>query len=147
MGTNFTNVVMLTSAAYMCSGLIGNLGGFSILADAAVSAGIPALLCFGMLVVFQQIIVFATGSPNGAQATMATPYVELAARYGYEPVTVSIMSSCGAGLARMYSPVAAVTILVMGSTGVTIGQLIKREIVPGIIATIALVVCSFLFII
>ena len=55
--------------------------------------------------------------------------------------------ACGAGLARMYSPVAAVTILVMGSTGVTIGQLIKREIVPGIIATIALVVCSFLFII
>ena len=147
MGTNFTNVVMLTAAAYMCSGLIGHLGGFSILADAAVKAGIPALLCFGMLVVFQQIIVFATGSPNGAQATMATPYVELAARYGYEPVTVSIMSSCGAGLARMYSPVAAVTILVMGSTGVTIGQLIKREIVPGIIASVALVICSFLFII
>ena len=147
MGTNFTNVVMLTAAAYMCSGLIGKLGGFSILADFAVNMGIPAILCFGMLVVFQQIIVFATGSPNGAQATMATPYVELAARYGYEPVTVSLMSSCGAGLARMYSPVAAVTILVMGSCNVTLGDLIKREIVPGIVATIGVVVCSFLFII
>lgn len=145
-GVAFTNVVMLTAAAYMCSGFIGKLGGFKILAGFASKSGLPAFICFGMLVVFQEIIVFATGSPNGAQATMAEAYLSLADTFGYEPVTVSLMSSCGSGIARMYSPVAAITILVMGVCDVSIGDLIKREIVPGVVAAICVILFSFMFI-
>ena len=143
MGVNLTNVVMLTAAATTCAGAIGKMGGFAVLAKIVVDLGVPAIISFGLIVVFLEVIVFATGSPTGAQTTMAPAMMELAGRYGFEPVRISLLSSAGAGFARHFSPVAGITILVMGTTGVTIGQLIKREFVPTIISLLALLVLTF----
>lgn len=144
MGQNLTSVVCITAAASACAGTITKIGGFGILSDIAVNAGLHPLLTFGVIVIFMQIIVLATTSPASAQTTMAPCFVELASRYGMDPAKLCVLSADGAGFARHLSPIAPIVVMVLGVSNTSMGDVYKRVIVPHVICTVA-ILCTVYF--
>lgn len=143
MGQYFTNIVVIITAAGVFAEAIKQLKGISILADwcshltgaTLIAAIMLSLIVFGTAVL--------TGSGNAPWFAFGPLTPEIAATLGTQTAALAVPMHLAGGIGRCLSPFCGGVIAITGVAEVEIGTVIKRNMVPLIVAFVLNVVASY----
>lgn len=138
MGSAFTNLVCLVAAANCFAKAISSIGGFAILTDLVANAGVPAAIILGIIGICGALIVVVSSSYNTAAYTFCPSVASIAASYGLTGELCTLPLQLCLGFGRILSPINASNLMIAGTAGVDIVKMIKRNIIPFIVAFITI---------
>lgn len=144
MGQYFTNIVVIITAAGVFAEAIKQLKGINILADwcshltgaTLIAAIMLSLIVFGTAVL--------TGSGNAPWFAFGPLTPDIAATLGTQTAAMAVPMHLAGGIGRCLSPFCGGVIAISGVAEVEVGTVIKRNMVPMIVAFVLNVVASFL---
>lgn len=145
MGNIFKTVVTLIIAAdIFASGLIslGFIDGLIVLSQ---SAGFNAV---GISVVMTVMIFLASmfmGSGNASFFAFGPLVPKIATKLGVDTTSMILPMQFSASMGRTVSPVAGVIIAVADIAGVSTFQIVKRNLIPLVVALVVMLVFHFIF--
>lgn len=145
MGSSISIVVLLVAASVFVTGLksIGLINELQNVMTSLNGNGMGFVLPL-ILVVITAIIVLLSGSGVALFYAMVPLMVPLAEAAGINPFAVTIPMGIAGNLLRAVSPVAAVIIIIAGTTKDNPIDIIKRTIVPMIGGTIFMFILSMI---
>ena len=145
MGSVFTSIVVLIIAAEIFAAGLRATGLITLLIKSAQGVGFGLGMMAVVLTMIVGLITFLTGSGVGAFSSFATLAPEVAKGMG-GAVTILInpMQFAG-GLFRAFSPVSGVVIAVAGAVGITPVALVRRTLVPMLVAIVVMMTCNALY--
>lgn len=145
MGNIFKSVVTLIIAAdIFASGLI-SLGFIDGLISLSQGAGFNAI---GISIVMTVMIFLASmfmGSGNASFFAFGPLVPKIATKLGVDTTSMILPMQFSASMGRTVSPVAGVIIAVADIAGVTTFQIVKRNLIPLVVALIVMLVFHFIF--
>ncbi len=97
------------------------------------------------MVAFTAIIVLLSGSGTALLFAMIPLMIPLSKAAGIHPVALSIPMQLSGNLLRAVSPVAAVVLIVAGTTKLSPMQIVRRTSVPMVFGVILSLILSILF--
>ncbi len=136
MGGAFTNLVCLVAAASCFAKAISVIGGLSILTDLVAATGFPAPVLVGLIGILACLIVVVSSSYNTGAYTFGPSIASLAASYGVSAAACTLPMQIALGFGRILSPINASHLLIAGTAKVDILKLIKRNVIPFVVAYI-----------
>lgn len=144
MGNCLAKIVSIIVAAGVFAEAVKALGGVQIIAN--FLAGIQGMTLFTIaamsLITFGAVILL--GSGNASWYAFAPLVPDIASRMGLEIASIAVPMHFATAIGRSLSPVAGVVIAVAGMAGLEATDLIKRNIVPMVIAFIVNVLASYI---
>lgn len=143
MGQYFTNIVVIITAAGVFAEAIKQLKGINILADwcshltgaTLIAAIMLSLIVFGTAVL--------TGSGNAPWFAFGPLTPDIAATLGTQTAAMAVPMHLAGGIGRCLSPFCGGVIAITGVAEVEIGTVIKRNMVPLIVAFVLNIVASY----
>ena len=143
MGKAMSVVALLTAASVFVVGLksIGLIAGLQNIMQNIDVAGFVLPL---VLVLFTAVIVILSGSGVALFYAMVPLMVPLALAAGIAPFAVTLPMGMAGNLLRACSPVAAVILIVAGTVKEAPYMIVKRTIVPSLIAVVFMFTLSML---
>ena len=143
MGRAMPIVALLVAASIFVVGLksIGLISQLQTVMQNTSSSGIVLPL---ILVVFTVIIVILSGSGTALFYAMVPLMVPLAQAASISPIALSIPMGLAGNLMRACSPVAAVILIVAGTTKQSPINIVKRTVFPSVIALVFMFVLSMI---
>ena len=143
MGQYFTNIVVIITAAGVFAEAIKQLKGINILADwcshltgaTLIAAIMLSLIVFGTAVL--------TGSGNAPWFAFGPLTPDIAATLGTQTAAMAVPMHLAGGIGRCLSPFCGGVIAITGEAEVEIGTVIKRNMVPLIVAFVLNIVASY----
>lgn len=97
-----------------------------------------------IMVVFTAVIVLLSGSGTALLFAMIPLIIPLSKAAGIDPVALSVPMQLAGNLLRAVSPVAAVVLIVAGTTKVSPVQIVKRTSVPMVFGVLMMLVMSLM---
>lgn len=97
-----------------------------------------------VMVIFTAIIVLLSGSGTALLFAMIPLMIPLADAAGIDPVTLSVPMQLSGNLLRAVSPVAAVVLIVAGTTKLSPVQIVKRTSIPMVFGVLMSVILSLM---
>lgn len=143
MGDVMSVVALLVAAQVFVQGLT-SIGIIDLVQSAMTSINSAGILLPAVMVLFTAIIVLLSGSGTALLFAMIPLMIPLANAAGIDPVSLSVPMQLSGNLLRAVSPVAAVVLIVAGTTKLSPVQIIKRTSVPMIFGVIMSVILSLL---
>ncbi|SDL00294.1 C4-dicarboxylate transporter DcuC [Natronincola ferrireducens] len=143
MGRAMTVVALLVSASIFVIGLnsIGLIAQLQSIMQSTNTVGFALPL---ILVLFTILIVTLSGSGTALFYAMVPLMVPLSEAAGINPIAIAIPMGLTGNLMRACSPVAAVIMIVAGTTKESPVSIVKRTIVPSVIAVIFMFILSMI---
>ncbi|KMT21050.1 C4-dicarboxylate transporter DcuC [Clostridium cylindrosporum] len=143
MGRAISVVALLVSASIFVTGLksIGLISGLQAIMKSTETVGFVLPL---ILVVFTAIIVILSGSGTALFYAMVPLMLPLAQAAAINPIAVTIPMGLAGNLLRACSPVAAAVLIIAGTTKQSPLNIVKRTLVPSIIALVFMFVLSMI---
>lgn len=143
MGQYFTNIVVIITAAGVFAEAVKQLKGINILADwcshltgaTLIAAIMLSLIVFGTAVL--------TGSGNAPWFAFGPLTPDIAATLGTQTAAMAVPMHLAGGIGRCLSPFCGGVIAITGVAEVEIGTVIKRNMVPLIVAFVLNVLASY----
>jgi len=129
MGDVMSVVALLVAAQVFVQGLT-SIGIIDLVQNAMTSMNSAGILLPAVMVLFTAIIVLLSGSGTALLFAMIPLMIPLANAAGIDPVSLSVPMQLSGNLLRAVSPVAAVVLIVAGTTKLSPVQIIKRTSVP-----------------
>lgn len=144
MGNCLAKIVSIVVAAGVFAEAIKALGGVQIVANALASIqGMTLFTIFAMsLITFGAVILL--GSGNASWYAFAPLVPDIAAKMGLNIASIAVPMHFATAIGRSLSPVAGVVIAVAGMAEIEMTDLIKRNVVPMVIAFIVNVLASYI---
>ena len=136
-------VILLIAASVFVSGLKG-IGIISVLQKSMENTSASGILLPLILVIFTAIIVLLSGSGTALFFAMVPLMVPLATAAHISPYAVTVPMGLAGNLLRAVSPVAAVVMIVAGSTKQEPLDIVKRTSVPMIVGVVFMLIMSFI---
>lgn len=143
MGNSMGIVILLIAASVFVSGLKG-IGIISVLQKSMENTSASGILLPLILVIFTAIIVLLSGSGTALFFAMVPLMVPLATAAHISPYAVTVPMGLAGNLLRAVSPVAAVVMIVAGSTKQEPLDIVKRTSVPMIVGVVFMLIMSFI---
>lgn len=144
MGNAMGIVALLVAASIFVAGLT-SIGIMQQLEKTMTSLSGAGYILPIIMVLFTAIIVLISGSGTALFYAMIPLMVPLAAAAGISAVMLSIPMGMAGNLLRAVSPVAAVIVIIAGTTKENPINIVKRTSVPMIGGTVIMLILSFLF--
>lgn len=143
MGSAMDIVVLTVAASVFVKGLtsIGLIAQLQTIMQTTQSSGFVLPL---IMVVFTALIVILSGSGTSLFFAMVPLMVPLAAAAGISAFALSVPMGMAGNLLRAVSPVAAVVVIVAGTTKESPIDIVKRTSVPMILGTVFMFVLSMI---
>ena len=143
MGRAMPIVALLVAASVFVVGLksIGLISQLQEIMQNTSSSGIVLPL---ILVVFTVIIVILSGSGTALFYAMVPLMVPLAQAASISPIALSVPMGLAGNLMRACSPVAAVILIVAGTTKQSPINIVKRTVFPSVVALVFMFVLSMI---
>lgn len=143
MGQYFTNIVVIITAAGVFAEAVKQLQGINILADWCSNLTGATLIAAAML----SLIVFGTavltGSGNAPWFAFGPLTPGIAASLGTQTAAMAVPMHLAGGIGRCLSPFCGGVIAITGVAEVEISTVIKRNMVPMIVAFVLNVIASY----
>ncbi len=143
MGDVMSVVALLVSASVFVQGLT-SIGIIQMIQTSMQHVGGSGVILPLIMVVFTAIIVLLSGSGTALIFAMIPLIVPLSKAAGIEPQALAIPMQLAGNLLRAVSPVAAVVLIVAGTTKLEPLQIVKRTSVPMVFGTVMMLVLSLL---
>lgn len=145
MGQYFTNVVVIIVAAGVFAEAIKQLKGITILAGwFATLSGATLIVAFALsLIVFGTAMLTGSGNAPWFAFGILTP--DIAATLGTQTATLAIPMHLAGGIGRSISPFNRGVIAISGVAEVEIKDVIKRNLIPVIVAYSLNVITAYIF--
>lgn len=144
MGNCLAKIVSIIVAAGVFAEAIKALGGIQIIAN--FLANIQGMNLFTItamsLITFGAVILL--GSGNASWYAFAPLVPDIATKMGLDIVAIALPMQLATSIGRSLSPVAGVVIAVAGMAGIESTDLIKRNVVPMVIALITNILASYI---
>lgn len=136
-------VILLVAAGVFVRGLtsIGIIAHLQTTMQTLNTAGFVLPL---ILVIFTAVIVLLSGSGTALFYAMVPLMVPLALAAGIDPVAITVPMGLAGNLLRAVSPVAAVVVIVAGTTKLEPFKIVKRTSVPMIVGVVFMFVLSMI---
>lgn len=143
MGRAMPVVALLVSASIFVIGLksIGLISQLQAIMESTETVGFVLPLT---LVIFTAIIVILSGSGTALFYAMVPLMLPLAEAAGINPIAVTIPMGLAGNLLRACSPVAAGVMIVAGTTKQSPLNIVKRTLVPSVIALVFMFILSMI---
>lgn len=143
MGSVMGIVALLVAAQVFVEGLT-SIGVIELVQTTMESMNGAGILLPVIMVIFTAIIVLLSGSGTALLFAMIPLMVPLAKAAGIDPIALSIPMQLSGNLLRAVSPVAAVVLIVAGTTKESPMDIVKRTSVPMIFGTVMSLVFSLI---
>lgn len=143
MGNAMGIVVLLVAATTFVNGL-KSIGLITQLQNIMQNASGTGFVLPLILVVFTAVIVILSGSGTALFYAMVPLMVPLAEAAGITPYAVTVPMGLAGNILRAVSPVAAVVVIVAGTTKTDPFQIVKRTSVPMITGLIFMFILSMM---
>lgn len=143
MGNVMGIVVLLVSASVFVQGLT-SIGIIDMIQNMMKNMSSSGVILPIIMVIFTAIIVLLSGSGMALLFAMIPLIVPLAKAAGIQPEALSVPMQLSGNLLRAVSPVAAVVLIVAGTTKLSPVSIVKRTSVPMIFGTIMMLVLSLM---
>ncbi len=144
MGNVMNIVALLVSAQVFVQGLT-SIGIIEIIQKTMENINSAGILLPLVMVAFTAIIVLLSGSGTALLFAMIPLMIPLSKAAGIDPVALSIPMQLSGNLLRAVSPVAAVVLIVAGTTKLSPMQIVRRTSVPMVFGVILSLILSILF--
>ena len=143
MGNVMGIVVLLVSASVFVQGLT-SIGIIDMIQNMMKNMSSSGVILPIIMVIFTAIIILLSGSGMALLFAMIPLIVPLAKAAGIQPEALSVPMQLSGNLLRAVSPVAAVVLIVAGTTKLSPVSIVKRTSVPMIFGTIMMLVLSLM---
>ena len=149
-GTFFTgmgdvmSIVALLVAAQTFVQRLTSLGIINLIQNAMQNMSGSGIVLPIIMVLFTAVIVLLSGSGTALVFAMIPLIIPLSKAAGIDPVALSIPMQLAGNLLRAVSPVAAVVLIVAGTTKLSPIQIVKRTSVPMIFGVVMMLVMSLI---
>jgi len=143
MGNAMGIVALLVSAGVFVTGL-KSVGLITHLQEFMTNASVPGFTLPLILVLFTAVIVLLSGSGTALFYAMVPLMVPLAVAANIDPIAVTVPMGLAGNLLRAVSPVAAVVMIVAGTTKQDPFKIVKRTAVPMVIGVIFMFILSMI---
>ncbi|KIS04319.1 C4-dicarboxylate transporter DcuC [Paucilactobacillus wasatchensis] len=143
MGNVMSIVALLVSAQVFVQGLT-SIGIIELVQNAMQNMNSSGVVLPIIMVVFTAVIVLLSGSGTALLFAMIPLIIPLAKAAGITPEALSVPMQLSGNLLRAVSPVAAVILIVAGTTKLSPVQIVKRTSVPMVFGVIMMLVMSLL---
>lgn len=143
MGDVMSIVALLVAAQVFVQGLT-SIGIIELVQSAMENIQGAGILLPVIMVLFTAVIVLLSGSGTALLFAMIPLMIPLAKAAGIDPVALSIPMQLSGNLLRAVSPVAAVVLIVAGTTKLSPMQIVKRTSIPMIFGVVMSLVLSLL---
>lgn len=145
MGSVMSIVALLVSAQVFVQGLT-SIGIISLVQDSMQQMSGAGIALPIIMVLFTAVIVLLSGSGTALLFAMIPLIIPLAKAAGIDAVALAVPMQLAGNLFRAVSPVAAVVLIVAGTTKLSPVQIVKRTSIPMIFGVIMMLVMSiFIF--
>lgn len=143
MGNVMGIVVLLVSASVFVQGLT-SIGIIDMIQNMMKNMDSSGVVLPIIMVIFTAIIVLLSGSGMALLFAMIPLIVPLAKAAGIQPEALSVPMQLSGNLLRAVSPVAAVVLIVSGTTKLSPVSIVKRTSVPMVFGTIMMLILSLM---
>ena len=143
MGDVMSIVALLVAAQTFVQGLT-SLGIINLIQNAMQNMSGSGIVLPIIMVLFTAVIVLLSGSGTALVFAMIPLIIPLSKAAGIDPVALSIPMQLAGNLLRAVSPVAAVVLIVAGTTKLSPIQIVKRTSVPMIFGVVMMLVMSLI---
>lgn len=143
MGSAMGIVALLVAAGVFVEGLKA-IGLIAHLQSIMTTANVPGFTLPLILVLFTALIVLLSGSGTALFYAMVPLMVPLAVAANIDPIAVTVPMGLAGNLLRAVSPVAAVVVIVAGTTKMDPFKIVKRTSVPMIAGVVFMFVLSMI---
>ena len=143
MGDVMSIVALLVAAQTFVQGLT-SLGIINLIQNAMQNMSGSGIILPIIMVLFTAVIVLLSGSGTALVFAMIPLIIPLSKAAGIDPVALSIPMQLAGNLLRAVSPVAAVVLIVAGTTKLSPIQIVKRTSVPMIFGVVMMLVMSLI---
>ncbi|MEY4716934.1 C4-dicarboxylate transporter DcuC [Lacticaseibacillus paracasei] len=143
MGDVRSIVALLVAAQTFVQGLT-SLGIIGLIQDSMENMSGLGFVLPIIMVLFTAVIVLLSGSGTALVFAMIPLIIPLSKAAGIDPVALSIPMQLAGNLLRAVSPVAAVVLIVAGTTKLSPIQIVKRTSVPMIFGVVMMLVMSLM---
>ena len=143
MGDVMSIVALLVAAQTFVQGLT-SLGIINLVQNAMQNMSGSGIVLPIIMVLFTAVIVLLSGSGTALVFAMIPLIIPLSKAAGIDPVALSIPMQLAGNLLRAVSPVAAVVLIVAGTTKLSPIQIVKRTSVPMIFGVVMMLVMSLI---
>lgn len=143
MGGVMSIVALLVSAQVFVQGLT-SIGTIELVQKMMENINGAGILLPVIMVAFTAVIVLLSGSGTALLFAMIPLMIPLAKAAGIDPVALSIPMQLSGNLLRAVSPVAAVILIVAGTTNLSPMKIVRRTAVPMIFGVVFSLVLSLI---
>ncbi|MFT8412487.1 MAG: C4-dicarboxylate transporter DcuC [Schleiferilactobacillus perolens] len=143
MGSVMSIVALLVAAQTFVQGLTA-IGILDLVQKAMQSTSGSGIILPIMMVVFTAVIVLLSGSGTALVFAMIPLLVPLSKAAGISPIALAVPMQLAGNLLRAVSPVAAVVLIVAGTTKMSPMQIVRRTSVPMVFGVVMMLVLSLL---
>ncbi|MBV7389734.1 MULTISPECIES: C4-dicarboxylate transporter DcuC [Enterococcus] len=143
MGSVMSIVALLVSAQVFVQGLT-SIGIIELVQKTMENINGAGILLPVIMVVFTAVIVLLSGSGTALLFAMIPLMIPLSKAAGIDPIALSIPMQLSGNLLRAVSPVAAVVLIVAGTTKLSPMQIVRRTSVPMIFGVVLSLVLSLI---
>ncbi len=143
METMFPVVTLIVAGTFFAESLLA-VGGIDLLVNMADTSGLGST---GMTIVMVLIIMLVSalmGSGNASFIPLANIAPPVASKFGIEAVCMLLPMQLISSLARVLSPIAAVSIACAGMAGISTIDVVKRIYVPILLGSVVMVTTSLM---
>ena len=138
-------VTLIVAGSFFAEGLLAS-GGIDILVKIAENSGLGAT---GMTIVMVLVIMGAAalmGSGNASFIPLASIAPPVAAKFGVSAVYMLLPMQLISSMARVLSPIVAVSIACAGMAGISTVDVVKRTSVPILLGSVVMLITSLMFV-
>ncbi|MBP2058205.1 DcuC family C4-dicarboxylate transporter [Lactobacillus colini] len=143
MGNAIGIVVLLVAAQTFVQGL-NAIGIMSMIQNAMTNVKGAGVILPILMVIFTIVIVMLSGSGVALTFALIPLFFPLAKSAGISPEQLSVPVQLAGNLMRAVSPVAAVVLIVAGTTHLDPGNIIRRTSIPMVSGVIIMLILSFM---
>lgn len=143
MGSVMSIVALLVSAQVFVQGLT-SIGIIDLVQNSMKNMSGSGIILPVIMVIFTAVIVLLSGSGTALLFAMIPLIILLSKAAGIDPVALSVPMQLAGNLLRAVSPVAAVVLIVAGTTKVSPVQIVKRTSVPMVFGVLMMLVMSLM---
>nr|MBS9778184.1 C4-dicarboxylate transporter DcuC [Gammaproteobacteria bacterium] len=145
MATMLPVVTLVIAGTFFAKALLAS-GGIDILVDAASSSGLGAKGMTVVMVLIIMLVAALMGSGNASFIPLANIAPPVAAEFGVPAVAMLLPMQLISSMARVLSPIVAVSIACAGLARISTVDVVKRTSVPMLFGALVMIITSLIFI-
>lgn len=130
MGRSFTAVITLIVCAEIFSKGLISLGMVDAMMEITLSLGVPQFVICALMTLLVFLVAMLMGSGNAALFSFGPLAPDIASRLGVPAIELVLPMQLSASIGRTVSPIASVVIAVSEVGGVSVLDVVRRNLIP-----------------